>query len=82
MIKIDTAYNLIYIKGAVPGVDNSYLRITDAVRKGWKKSIFPPDTVIPFPSFMGQVSKLSRELVAIPSKERDPFTRFKHKAFD
>ena len=31
--RIDTALNLIYVRGAVPGVDDAYVSIKDAVRK-------------------------------------------------
>lgn len=31
--RIDTALNLIYVRGAVPGPDDQYIEVTDAVRK-------------------------------------------------
>ncbi|KAH6566789.1 hypothetical protein BASA61_007296 [Batrachochytrium salamandrivorans] len=77
VIKIDNRYNLIYVKGGVPGVENCYVRVTDSIKKTWYKKTFPVGSEVPFPTFMGDVSTLPRELTA-PAPEagtRDPFSR-------
>ena len=68
--------NLIYVKGAVPGVDDAMVRVQDAVRKGWFNEVFPKNTNIPFPTFLGDVSTLPRELTpSLPETKIDPFSR-------
>lgn len=35
--RIDTLYNVLYVKGAVPGAPGSFVRVVDAIKKvGWK----------------------------------------------
>lgn len=35
--RIDTALNVIYVRGAVPGAPGAFVRVTDALKKvGWK----------------------------------------------
>lgn len=63
VVKIDTVDNLIYVKGAVPGVDNAYVKITDAVRKGWYGKAFPQGQSPPFPTFTG--TPTARELLPV-----------------
>ncbi len=74
VIKIDTVDDLIYVKGAVPGVDNAYVRVSDAVRKGWYNKCFPEGATVPFPTFFGKSA--ARELVpGIPATQSDPLMR-------
>ncbi|KAJ3177006.1 54S ribosomal protein L3 [Geranomyces variabilis] len=77
VMKIDTENNLVYVKGAVPGTDERFVRIKDAVRKGWHGKTFPAGTTVPFPTFLGDPAELPRELLPAPPKEaeRDPFSR-------
>ncbi|TPX57068.1 hypothetical protein PhCBS80983_g04104 [Powellomyces hirtus] len=77
VMKIDTENNLVYVKGAVPGTDERYVRIKDAVKKGWFNKTFPEGSKVPFPTFLGDVATLPRELIptAPASTERDPFSR-------
>ncbi|TPX64836.1 hypothetical protein SpCBS45565_g05584 [Spizellomyces sp. 'palustris'] len=77
VLKIDTENNLLYVKGAVPGTDDRYVRIKDAVKKGWHNKAFPPGSEVPFPTFLGDSSTLPRELLPVPPQkdERDPFSR-------
>lgn len=77
VMKIDTTHNLIYVKGAVPGVDDQYVRVTDAIKKGWHQKTFPDPKAVPFPTFMGKAEQ--RELL-MPSQFgtiTDPFSRTK-----
>ncbi|KAJ3262470.1 54S ribosomal protein L3 [Borealophlyctis nickersoniae] len=77
VMKIDTVYNLIYVKGAVPGVDDAYVCVKDAIRKSIHKKTFPPGSNVPFPTFFGNMKSLPRELVVPPPAEgvKDPFSR-------
>ncbi|KAI8607006.1 translation protein, partial [Chytriomyces sp. MP71] len=77
VMKIDTALNLIYVKGAVPGPEHKYVRVSDALRKGWFGLTFPEDAAVPFPTFTGSMTDVPRELLAPPPKEgeKDPLAR-------
>ncbi|KAJ3310631.1 54S ribosomal protein L3 [Boothiomyces sp. JEL0838] len=75
VVKIDTAHDLIYVKGAVPGVDNAYVSVSDAIRKSWHGKCFPAGAQVPFPTYFGS-SEVERELCApIDEKAFDPFAR-------
>ncbi|KAI9090085.1 translation protein [Phlyctochytrium arcticum] len=77
VMKVDNEKNLVYVKGAVPGTDDRYVRIRDAVKKGWYNKTFPPGSEVPFPTFLGNVKSLPRELVPNPppTDAVDPFSR-------
>ncbi|KAJ3210191.1 54S ribosomal protein L3 [Dinochytrium kinnereticum] len=77
VMKIDTAHNLLYVKGSIPGPEDKYVLVRDSVRKGWYNQCFPPNTVIPFPTFLGDVKSLPRELLPPPPPEgsKDPLAR-------
>ncbi|KAF9905562.1 54S ribosomal protein L9, mitochondrial [Lobosporangium transversale] len=65
VMKIDNALNLIYVKGSVPGVDDQFVKVRDAVKKRGNK-IAPADTLpLPFPTVDPKlVEAMPRELVA------------------
>ncbi|CAG8479778.1 12752_t:CDS:2 [Funneliformis mosseae] len=65
VLKIDNYLNLIYIKGSVPGFDNQFVRIRDAIKKHGKKC-FPSDCIPPpFPTINPEIVKtMPRELMA------------------
>ncbi|KAI9488535.1 translation protein [Zychaea mexicana] len=50
IVKVDSAENLIYVKGSVPGFDDQFVKIKDAVKlkaeKRYPKEAYPP----PFPT--------------------------------
>jgi large subunit ribosomal protein L3 len=75
-MKIDTVDNLLYVKGAVPGSEDRFVKIRDSVRKGWYNECFPPGTTVPFPTFMGP-KPAERELLAPPppAGTKDPLAR-------
>ncbi|KAJ3008877.1 54S ribosomal protein L9, mitochondrial [Thoreauomyces humboldtii] len=79
VMKIDTENNLVYVKGAVPGTDERFVRIKDAVKKGWFNKTFPQGVAVPFPTFLGDNEALPRELLPALTAEgqaqRDPFSR-------
>lgn len=66
VVKIDPVRNLVYVKGAVPGTNGSFIRISDAVKGPFFPS--PP----PFPTAMGpEYENLTEEIFA-PVSETDP----------
>lgn len=73
ILKIDNQLNLIYVKGPVPGHDEQFVRIRDAINKKGTKC-FPPDCIPPpFPTIDSETLKtMPRELVA-KSGGVDPF---------
>ncbi|KAF9435943.1 54S ribosomal protein L9, mitochondrial [Entomortierella beljakovae] len=65
VMKIDNALDLIYVKGGIPGVDDQFIKVKDAVKKRGNK-IAPEDVLpLPFPTVDPQLVKaMPRELVA------------------
>lgn len=65
VMKIDNELNLIYVKGAVPGVDDQFVKVRDAIKKRGDK-IAPADVLpLPFPTIQPEAVKaMPRELVA------------------
>ncbi|RHZ70255.1 hypothetical protein Glove_273g14 [Diversispora epigaea] len=65
VLKIDNLLNLIYVKGPVPGHDEQFVRVRDAINKKGVKC-FPPDCIPPpFPTIDPEVFEtMPRELVA------------------
>ncbi|KAF9285879.1 54S ribosomal protein L9, mitochondrial [Mortierella alpina] len=65
VMKVDKALNLIYVKGCVPGVDDQFIKVRDAVKKRGDK-IAPKDVLpLPFPTVDPEAVKaMPRELVA------------------
>lgn len=59
VMKIDPDRDLLYIKGAVPGSNGTFLRVVDAV----KGPFYPAGTKPPMPTFTGKVAA-GTELVA------------------
>ncbi|KAI8850418.1 translation protein [Chytridium lagenaria] len=57
VMKIDTAHNLLYVKGAVPGPEDKYVLVKDSVRKGWYNQCFPR-----IPSCLSPPSSATRSL--------------------
>lgn len=76
VLKIDTVHNLIYLKGSLAGCDEAFVRVTDAVRKGWFGKTFPQGSQIPFPTMLKKSTELPRELIYTPPERGvDPFSR-------
>ncbi|KAG0370338.1 translation protein [Gamsiella multidivaricata] len=65
VMKVDNDLNLIYVKGCVPGVDEQFVKVQDAVKKRGDK-IAPADVLpLPFPTADPKLVKaMPRELVA------------------
>lgn len=65
VMKIDNDLDLIYVKGSIPGVDDQYVKVRDAVKKRGDK-IAPADVLpLPFPTVDAKLARaMPRELVA------------------
>jgi len=87
VVRIDTGLNLVFVKGAVPGVDDAHVLVSDAKKKigcvsqaKAKKGISGPDLLpgavqsLPFPAGTKELEK-SIGMVAIdaPAWGRNPF---------
>ncbi|KAJ2960578.1 hypothetical protein NQZ79_g4012 [Umbelopsis isabellina] len=75
VLKIDTELNLIYVKGCVPGFDDQFVQVKDAVKKHGAKR-FPSDSLPPpFPTINeAGLKSMPRELIANSGEGKDPFT--------
>lgn len=67
LYKIDTARNLLYVKGSVPGRKGNFVRISDARDEDWSKVEEPP-----FPTYFPEDGvDFPLELIA-PKGDKDP----------
>ena len=66
---------MIYVKGCLPGFDNAFIKVTDALKKSWAGKVFPQGAEVPFPTSY-QDGSMQRELVESGLYENsvDPFT--------
>ncbi|KAG0167575.1 54S ribosomal protein L3 [Apophysomyces sp. BC1034] len=56
VMKVDSAMNLLYVKGAVPGFDDQFVKIRDAVKKKGEK-LFPKEgNPPPFPTVYNKIN--------------------------
>eukprot|EP01038_Epipyxis_sp_PR26KG_P007473 gene7473-10186_t len=67
ILKIDPKRNLIFVKGAVPGTNGSFLRIVDAVKGPFYPS--PP----PFPTFLADPSQLDEMYAELSATDSGVF---------
>ena len=79
IMKIDVINNLIYVRGNVPGFDDAFLRLRDAVRKVWYKKCFPDVDKVPMPThYGGEIGEVETEREIVTGEfegVRDPFSR-------
>jgi large subunit ribosomal protein L3 len=54
VVKVDSAENVLYVRGAVPGHDGQYVRIKDAIKKGNLGKLVPAGESVPFPTYNEQ----------------------------
>ena len=64
--RINHRYNVLYVKGAVPGHDNQYIKVIDTIAR--KPAILPP-----FPTYIDDANE------PLPEEE---FADFIHKPFE
>ncbi|KAL1922201.1 mitochondrial 54S ribosomal protein uL3m [Calcarisporiella thermophila] len=73
VMKVDTELNLLLVKGAVPGFDDQFVRIQDAIKLRTSGKAFPPESSVPFPTASEElIRSIGREAVA-KTGGRDPF---------
>ncbi|EJD02400.1 mitochondrial 50S ribosomal protein L3 [Fomitiporia mediterranea MF3/22] len=80
VVRIDTSLDLIFVKGAVPGVDDAHVLIRDAKKhvqqlaaanyaKGLDEKVLPKGVVdLPFPAGTKEMAKAYASVIAAPSK--------------
>ncbi|KAG8959744.1 54S ribosomal protein L9, mitochondrial, partial [Tulasnella sp. 408] len=87
VMRVDTGLNLIYVKGAVPGVDDADVLVSDAKKKltsmaesKAKKGLTGPDLLpgpvqsLPFPAGTKEMEqKLGAVAIDAPAWGRNPF---------
>lgn len=77
VLKIDPHENLIYVAGNTPGAAGSSVNVKDAIFKIRQFKCFPENTVVPYPTFLGDPALLPREMIPPPPTKRqlelDPF---------
>jgi len=65
VLRVDPSLNLIYVKGGVPGHDNNYVLIRDAVKKPLQFTKGKLSTPPPMPTFIPSPGQKSMFMPAI-----------------
>ena len=85
VVRVDTRLNVIFVKGAVPGVDDAHVLVRDAKKKmvqlsqhNHSKGEFDkvlPKLVddLPFPAGTTELAKTLPPVIEAPSPRRSPF---------
>lgn len=84
VVRVDSALNLIYVRGQVPGVDNAPVYVRDAKKimavakhnavKGLKEKILPKGVDdLPFPAGTDELAKALPPIIEAPAYRRSPF---------
>ncbi|KAJ2913435.1 hypothetical protein MD484_g6973, partial [Candolleomyces efflorescens] len=84
VVRVDSALNLIYVRGHVPGVDDAPVYVRDAKHlvalaqhnsvKGQKEKILPKGVDdLPFPAGTAELAKVLPPIIEAPSYRRSPF---------
>jgi len=85
VVRIDTRLDLIFVKGAVPGVDDAHVLVTDAKKtmvalgrhnqaKGLYEKVLPKGVDdLPFPAGTAKLAKTLPSIVEAPAYRRSPF---------
>lgn len=80
VIRIDTALDLLFVKGCLPGVDDAHVMVRDASKhmlqlsranygKGLDDKLLPKGVVdLPFPAGTKEMAKQYSPVIAAPSK--------------
>jgi large subunit ribosomal protein L3 len=86
VVRIDTELDLIYVKGAVPGIDNAFVMVRDAKKKmnalssanqakGLYEKVLPKGVDdLPFPAGTKELAQTLPTVIEAPSYRRDPHT--------
>ncbi|KAG7092559.1 hypothetical protein E1B28_008908 [Marasmius oreades] len=85
VIRVDSSLNLIYVKGAVPGVDDAHVLVKDAKKKlvalgqhnqtkGLYEKVLPKGVDdLPFPAGTSEMAKALPSIIEAPSYRKSPF---------
>jgi large subunit ribosomal protein L3 len=85
VVRVDTELDLIFVRGAVPGVDDAQVMIRDARKrmtalsahnqaKGLYEKVLPKGIDdMPFPAGTAQLAKTLPSVIVAPSYRRSPF---------
>jgi len=86
VVRVDTALNLIYVKGCLPGVDGGHVFVTDAKRKvqtaaqrklrkgmGIENCLPPGVATLPFPAGTREMAEAMPKIITAPARGRNPF---------
>ncbi|PPQ93253.1 hypothetical protein CVT25_015251 [Psilocybe cyanescens] len=85
VVRVDTALNLIFVKGTVPGVDDAHVLVHDAKKKmvalsshnqakGLYEKVLPKGVDdLPFPAGTAELAKSLPSIIDAPSYRRSPF---------
>jgi len=82
VVRIDTTLDLIYVKGNVPGPDDTYVLVQDAIKKMVQDStakahkglekVLPVDG-LPFPAGTAELAKTLPPIITAAPSQRNPF---------
>lgn len=85
VIRVDTTLDLIFVRGAVPGVDNAHVLISDAKKKmvalsahnnvkGLYEKVLPKGVDdLPFPAGTTDLAKQLPAIIEAPAYRKSPF---------
>lgn len=85
VVRVDTSLGLIFVRGAVPGVDDAQVMIHDAKKKmvalsshnqakGLYEKVLPKGVDdLPFPAGTAELAKTLPSVIEAPSYRRSPF---------
>ena len=85
VVRVDSALNLIFVRGCVPGIDDAHVMVRDAKKKmtsaaqhNFAKGLFEktlPKNVddLPFPAGTVELAKQLPTIVVAPSARKSPF---------
>jgi large subunit ribosomal protein L3 len=85
VVRVDTILDLVFVRGAVPGIDNAHVLVRDAKKKmtclskanhakGLYEKVLPKGVDdLPFPAGTKELAKLLPPILEAPSKRRSPF---------
>ena len=87
VVRVDTSLDLVFVKGAVPGVDDAHVLVHDAKKKlrslaqanqakGMYEKVLPKGvTDLPFPAGTAELAKTLPTIIEAPSdRVTSPFT--------
>ena len=70
MVRVNPRFNVIYVTGCVPGHRNTFVRVTDAIRKPHET---PPPFPTHFPELAGAAEEEEEEEEAVGEGEGEGF---------